>query len=484
MIKYFNPLPIRSLKKKTTKHLLQKDSQLLAETKFPIVTLSGSWRDIVETIHGREDLYNHPDIVLSRAHYSMAIGVAMNAWGKEVWQDRQPANPQKAWLVDPTNYIKRRQWPTAFISELVGRVLARHPKLVEIKKNVLDKKARSKLPLADSITQPLLKLVGQTKQPIISFHIEVGNILAKETKKTIVQAVTDPHVREQYTDFADRKNMFFAVFDDQTRERFLEITALRGKNIDPSHVVVTGPFVDPRVNEAAKNKTSTEWRNRPLRIMLTTGGLGTNKSELNQALDVLLDRLANQIPSNNGKNKQNKQNNQKDDSVRPIQILYYAGTNPDHASLVTKQAKKHQVIISPVAEESAQLRLIYADDIVLANELLIKHGFPWADLVLAKPSGDMAYDAAAAGCALLLLDSWGEWEDNIAGIFSGLGIARQAEIDQLDKQLDFITGDNLEATDKKQIPWLETAIEKALNLPPEYRDGAANILKLADQARS
>ncbi len=439
-----------SLKNRVTSKLLKEDQELLAKTQAPIITLSASFRDVVEAEHHIDDSLNHPDIVLSRAHYSMAYGAAIEAWGGD------DPDPAKAWLVDPTNYVQAEQWSSVAFMERVGKVLARYPLLTSVKRNILDRRARSKLPIEQAITQPLLSLVKNVESPLICFHIELGNILARNTNKTIVQAVTDPHVREQYTDFADKKNLYFAVFDEPTRERFLEIAALRGKTVDPAHVVVTGPFVDPRVLAAGAKKSPTAWKKRPLRILLTTGGLGTNKPELGDALDQLLPLLANKKPALN------------------IELMYYAGTNEDHVDMVRNLAKKHGVTIGQTADTHAKLRVLFADDIVAANELLVEHGFPWADIALAKPSGDMAYDASAAGCALILLGSWGEWEDNIAAIFTRLGLARHAQLDQLVEQLQFI-----QQPISGKLSWLEEAMHKAKEFESLFPNGVKNILKLA-----
>src|SRR5690606_9386615 len=121
----------KSLQNRVTAKLLKEDQELLAKTQFPIVTLSASFRDIVEAQHQLADSLNHPDIVLSRAHYSMAYGVAIEAWGSD-----DPA-PAKAYLVDPTNYVNAEDWPNVAFTERVGKVLARHPLLTWVKKEIL-----------------------------------------------------------------------------------------------------------------------------------------------------------------------------------------------------------------------------------------------------------------------------------------------------------------------------------------------------------
>lgn len=440
--------------------LLQEDRQLLAKTKYPIVTLSASFRDVLEMMHNVDDQENHPDIVLSRAHYSMAYATAITAW-KSSSSPLSPNSeikpqPSKAWMIDPTNYVEDKKWRGLEFTEFVGKALARYPLLTWAKKNILDRRARSKLPIADEVTPPLLQLTKDVKQPIISFHIELGNILARETKHTIVQAITDPHVREQYTDYADRPNTYFAVFDENTKNEFLEIAALRGKKVDAQKVVVTGPFIDPRVRAAAKSKKNKSWEKRPLRVLLTTGGLGTNKQELEEALRALLPLVRRR-------------------SKPPVQLMYYAGTNRDHGKLVQQIVKRtYGIDLRPVYDDQADIRLLYADDIVAANEQLIKYGFPWADVIVGKPSGDMAYDAVAAGCPVLFLHPWGEWEENIASIFLNDGLARWAKIDQLVEQIDWIQ----ESPNKKTPSWLSQAFSNIDNLDDSWFKGCEKILEI------
>ena len=48
--------------------------------------------------------------------------------------------------------------------------------------------------------------------------------------------------------------------------------------------------------------------------------------------------------------------------------------------------------VGDLDDEEAEVRILYADNLVEANELMIEYMFPWADGVMTKPSGDMAYD--------------------------------------------------------------------------------------------
>ena len=91
-----------------TERLLDHDRELLATTHYPIVTLAASFRDVVEEQGSLPDSRDHQDVVFSRAHFSMALGVAVAAWGS----DGTP-RPEKAWLIDPTNYVRHKDWKRA-----------------------------------------------------------------------------------------------------------------------------------------------------------------------------------------------------------------------------------------------------------------------------------------------------------------------------------------------------------------------------------
>ncbi|HEY5601139.1 MAG TPA: hypothetical protein VIK81_03545, partial [Patescibacteria group bacterium] len=311
----------------------------------------------------------------------------------------------------------------------------------------------SKLPISGAITSPLLYLTGKTKKPIISLHYEAGNILAKEGKK-VVQVVTDPHVRPQYLDIMPSKNLKFCVFDQKTKEDFLKIAKELDKDVKSEQVVVTGPPVDPRIIDARRIKD--EWDGqRPLRIGITTGGLGTNKAEINKLLDKLSEAiLAKKLPE--------------------IQFILYAGTHEDFREMYFEFAKKTNLEVSNIENGSAKLRVIYSESLVDANELLIEYLFPFADCIITKPSGDMAYEGAASGASLLFLKPWGEWEENIRERFINLGVGRnfvvKDPIGELAKLFD---------VGKSGKSWFEDSQEKALNLPRLFLDGPKKIIEAA-----
>jgi len=435
-----------------TTDLLEGDRQLLKKTLFPIVTLSASFRDKVESQYDKEDGRNHPDVVFSRAHYSMALAVAIAAWGTK------KARPERAWLVDPTNYVQREDWKKAASMELVGRILARSPVLNWVKQNVIDRYARSRLPITPAIQGPLLYLMEEVERPIISLHIETGNMLA-QVGKEVIQVVTDPHVREDYLYQAQLPNIRFCVFDEATKKEFLEKADSMQKKVDQSRVIVTGSPIDPRVVSARSAKEPHSWQRRELRILLTTGGLGTNKEELGRVLTSLLPLLRRR-------------------KHLPVQVVYYAGTNLDHKKMVQNIARAAEIPLGEANDPTARLRVLYADDLVDANSLLLSYGFPWADVVVAKPSGDMAYDAVAAGCALLLLKPWGEWEKVIAKNFIQQKVAQWAEGDEFALQIEQLAGFG-EKRGARSVPWISAAIEKSLSLPRSQWSGAKRILEVA-----
>ncbi len=429
--------------------VLAKDKAALSTTALPIVTVSATFREDLKDWYGLPANNDSPDIVLSRAHYSMTLAILMEAWGKTM-------DPKKAWAVDPTNYVSQKEWQKIEFTQQVGRTLARHP-ILKLAKDLVDRFGRSKLPILTSITPPLLHLTESVSSPILSLHIAAGNILA-EQGKTVIQVITDPHVRDDYLSNADRPNMFFCVFDDRTKIEFLEKAYIRGMKIDPEKVIVTGPPVDPRV--VALRAKKHPWRSGNLKLCITTGGLGTNKAEIKTVLEQLIPLLR-----------------QKDNQ---LQLLVYGGTNADFCDLVRSLAKANRVKVGPLTDPKQKLRLIQHPQIVDANEQLIKYGFPWADGFVTKPSGDMAYDAAAAGCFLLTLAEWGEWEHNIRMIFEQKGIARRAQTEHIVAQLT-----TLMSAEGQAQSWIEKAMLAAQSIDPLFLNGSEkivqNVRKIANQ---
>jgi hypothetical protein len=422
---------------------LNQDKKLFAQTELPIVTVSATFREDLKAYYGLPDDNFTPDVVLSRAHYSMALAIALTAWGKRV-------DPDKAWIIDPTNYVSSKDWQRVIFTEQVGKTLARWPLLKHLK-DLVDQFGRSKLPILGGIMPPLLHLTAGVDKAILSLHIAAGNILI-EQGKAVVQVVTDPHVREEYLLHADRRNMHFCVFDEATQLEFLEKAAALGKKIDYSRVIVTGPPIDPRI--IAARRTKNPWRSGPLKLCITTGGLGTNKAEIKRILEQLLPLLRKR--------------------PNPIQLMVYAGTQHDIAEMVQHLARKYRISIDPMDDIHADLRLLYHPQIVDANEMLVEYGFPWADCFITKPSGDMAYDAAAAGCCILTLQEWGVWEHNIRERFEQLGISRAVQLPHMVEQLQVLMSSR-----GRSQSWIETAMHAAFNLDRRHLHGAENIITVA-----
>lgn len=413
---------------------LHDDRHRFEEVDVPVVTTSASFRRVIAKNLKEEPRLVKTDIVLSRAHFSMAVAVIREASEKKL----------TTWLIDPINYLSDRDWKKVVLLAQVGHLVARFPILKQIK-DFLDSVARGKLPLTQAITPPLLYATQRVTKPIISLHYETGNILAKEGKK-VLQVITDPHIRPQYLYEADKKNIIYAVFDQPTRDDFLARAKNQGKAVDPERVVVTGPPVDPRIIKSRQKKDPDALGKRGLRLAITTGGLGQNKDEIARALR----SIASQI-------KELK-----------IQVILYASTLPHFRKLYSDIAAEFDIPEGAVGNEDAALRIFYYQSIIDANQSLIDYVFGWADGFLTKPSGDMAYDAAAAGCFLLLLSPWGEWEESVGRIFTNLGIAQEAKPDIFAKQLDELLSSG----------WLKQAVGRALSLDPLFLDGTKKIVDL------
>ena len=431
------------------------DKRWLEETAVPIVTVSGTFREDAKDFHDLAANNRTPDIILSRAHFSMALGAAIEAWGtnndqgKKVRMDRQ-----KAWMVDPTNYVSPTQWANVKITEGIGEALARH-RILKILKDIVDNFGRQKIPILNSITPPLLYLTEHIDKPILCFHIAAGNILLAQGHK-VMQVITDPHVRPEYVMNAGQPGSRYCVFEERTKLEFLEMAAIHHIKVHPDQIIVTGPPVDPRVVAARKNKVA--WRNGTLKLCITTGGLGTNKYEIRQILHQMLPELHR--------------------SPKPYQILVYAGTQKDIADMVIGLAKDEHLQIDKLENQKAVLRLIYHPQILNANEMLIKYGFPWADGFISKPSGDMAYDAVAAGCFLLTLQEWGVWEERIREIFEQKEISRRADTEHILEQLGVLLNPQAGSLN---MSWVEKAMNHAFGIEKLFLQGDQKILRAFEE---
>ena len=433
-------LPDKNLEK-----TLEYDRERLAQTELPIVTVAGTFREDIKRLYGLPNNDSQPDTVFSRAHFSMAVAVA-----NQIWKGR--IHPKKAWLADPTNYVSIDQWQKIVLTEIVGKTIARHGVLHQLK-SYIDQFGRNALPILDSITPPLLYLTEQIERPILSMHIAAGNILATHGKK-VVQVVTDPHVRPEYVQHAHLSNIAYCVFDERTQLEFLEVAAIHSVTLDPQRVVVTGPPIDFRVIAAREKKVP--WRSGPLKLCVATGGLGTNSYEIRQVLTQLLPHLRRE--------------------PCPYQLVLYAGTQQDIAKIGYSLAEENHIPVADLDKPNARFRVVYHPQILDANELLIKYVFPWADGFITKPSGDMAYDAVAAGCFLLTLSEWGIWEERIRELFEHKNISREAETDAIVTQLSVLQ----QAMRGKS--WVEHAMHESLRIEKLFLGGSEKITQFAKVA--
>lgn len=417
-----------------------EERHLLETVEIPIVTVSATFKEELIKEFGERPEEVTPDVTFSRAHYSMANALVVAA----------TCNKKTFWMIDPTNYVSAKDWPKIMFTERMGRLIARNPLLKELK-DLMDTRLRNQLPLTGAIREPLTYVTGRVNRPIISLHYEAGNILL-ENGKTVLQVVTDPHVRPQYLTHADNPKLSWAVFDEHTMARLIELGYILGHKIDEKRVTVTGCPVDPRIILKDKNTALSGYKHRPLRLAITTGGLGTNKDEITS----LLTHLSPAIKKG------------------AVHIAAYSGVHADFETMFTTFARLHHIKIGDIKDPQSPFRIFRGDDIVEANELLLDYVFPWADGFITKPSGDMAYEAIAAGCFILTLRPWGQWEENIRAVTESLGVSIRADVDNIVAQLQAITTMPIE----KNKPWVELALARAQKHAKQFSTGAFNILKL------
>lgn len=417
-----------------------EERHLLETVQVPIVTVSATFKEELEERFGEKPAEDSQDVTFSRAHYSMANAIVVAATKKK----------KTFWMVDPTNYVSSKDWPKILFTERMGRLIARNPLLKELK-DLMDTRLRNQLPLTNAIREPLTYVFHRVTRPIISLHYEAGNILL-ENGKTVLQVVTDPHVRPQYLTHADNPHLTWAVFDGKTKAELIELGYILGHEIDEKRVVVTGCPVDPRIEKKDRNRALTGYKYRPLRLAITTGGLGTNKPEI----EVLLNHIMPLVKK------------------KEVQLACLAGVHPDFDTMFRQIAKDHSVTIGKTNDAKAAYRVFFGNDIIDSNEHLLDEIFPWADGFITKPSGDMAYEAVAAGCFLLTLRPWGEWEENIREYFEQLGVSVRTRPEAIVKQILALRDLPVE----KNKSWIGLALERARRLQKPLSLGAYNILKL------
>jgi hypothetical protein len=416
-----------------------EERHLLETVEIPIVTVSATFKEELEKEFGEKPTEETPDVTFSRAHYSMANALVVEATKQK----------KTFWMIDPTNYVSAKDWPKILFTQQMGRLIARNPLLKDLK-DLMDTRLRNQLPLTGAIREPLTYVTGRVNRPIISLHYEAGNILL-ENGKTVLQVVTDPHVRPQYLTHAGNPKLTWCVFDEATKAKLIEQAYILGHKVAEKRVIVTGCPVDPRIVLKDKNISTTGFKHRPLRLAITTGGLGTNKDEIIEVLTGLAPAI-----------KRNE-----------VHLAAYAGVHEDFLAMFTAFAREHQLKVGDPDDTQSPFRIFHGEDIVSANELLLDYFFPWADGFITKPSGDMAYEAVTAGCFLLTLRPWGEWEENIRAVFENAGVSLRADRANILAQLKAITIMPIE----KNKPWVELALLRAQKLAPQLSRGASNILK-------
>ena len=425
------------------KKALHEERHLLEDVEVPIITVSATFRKELAEKY-RSDVHTPSDVAYSRGHYSMAEAVKQQA----LLMDKS------SHFSDPTNFVSEKDWRKIEFTETVGLLVARY-KLLKYIRDKVDKVMRGKLPIKEAINSPLLYLTGRTRCPIISMHYEAGNILAN-SGKTIVQAVTDPHVHYQYLDALPKKgedkedgqqtDITYAVFDEDTKKGFFRLSDELNKHVREDQVVVTGPFVDPRITAIGETEKNLA-KDQPVNIAITTGGLGTNLNEIKSVLEQLSPLL---------------------DPPEKIRLFLYAATHKDFRNYFEDYAERNHVRVGNLDDEDARIRILYEDSIVDGNENIIKYMFPWAHGVITKPSGDMAYDAAAAGCFLMFLGPWGTWEENVQKVFENNRVGYDLDVKNAKAQL----------IDLMKNKRLNESLKAAHDLPELYRQGCKNLIEL------
>ena len=106
--------------------LLELDKQRLESSQLPIITVSGTFTEDLKRLSGLPFNETDHDVVYSRAHFSMALAIATEAWGHSI-------DPQMAWMVDPTNHVDSKDWLKIQLTETIGKTLARHSFLKKLK---------------------------------------------------------------------------------------------------------------------------------------------------------------------------------------------------------------------------------------------------------------------------------------------------------------------------------------------------------------
>ena len=423
------------------KKALHEERHLLEEVDVPIVTVSATYRKELAKKY-RSIVHTPSDIIYSRAHYSMAEAVRRQALAMDLTSH----------LSDPTNFVSHSDWKKVEMTQSVGRLVARS-KFLKLLKDKMDKISRSKLPISQAIQKPLIYLTEKTSRPIISMHYETGKTLALRGK-VVVQAITDPHVHDQYLstlanigDPAENSpNITYAVFDEETKDLFFDLAKSFEKSVIDNQVVVTGPFVDPRICKIGENTKMFE-TGKPVNLGITTGGIGTNLGEIKRVLESFAPLL---VPP------------------EKIRLFLYAGIHKDFRNFFENYAQQNHIRIGNLDDAEARIRILHEDSVIDANENIIKYMFPWVHGIITKPSGDMTYDSAAAGCFTLFLAPWGVQEEYVQSRFQKLDIGIDLDTDNAHDHFQKLLLDGK----------LKNAVNQTQNLPSNFREGCKNLINL------
>ncbi len=154
-----------------------------------------------------------------------------------------------------------------------------------------------------------------------------------------------------------------------------------------------------------------------------------------------------------------------------LRLLLNASTHQDFFSMYQALCAQSGISPSPLENEYAPVRILYANNIVEVNELLIKYMFPWAHGIITKPSGDMAYDTAASGAFCLFLQPLGDWEVNIRDRFELLDLGTSINPHRFLTELDRLAKPYYQGRS-----WFSTAHIGLKNIPALMLQGSTNII--------
>ncbi len=237
-------------------------------------------------------------------------------------------------------------------------------------------------------------------RPIVAFHYGVGNAVIEALDKRkredipVVHYVSDPYHENgphpPYLKHKDKKNVFYFVFDEETRQSFVN------HGVPAERVFVTGfPFHPDLDLERGQEKQAgyRHEKGRKLKLAVCTGGLGGQQKEILQVADSL-------------------------DFTRQ-QATFYCGTNYDLADklagLLTEKGIDVRIInpgsgvdYNPGEEATIIVGENLADVVPLSYKALND-----AQVVFTKTSGDFGIEAFAGGKLLVSLGEWGRHEKDI-----------------------------------------------------------------------